>query len=92
MKTFLTALLILSAVVGFVFWNAWDLRQTLREMIELTDTLPAEASEFEKNASNEETIETLWQLWEREFPRIASTGGYSNSNRADGFAVRCARE
>ena len=83
MKTFIVSLLLLTLTLAFVIWNAWDLNKTLDSMLDLTQALPKESATFRKNTENEKLLDTLWQLWDKNFNRLTVTTGYSNCNRAD---------
>ena len=83
MKTFIAALVILTAIFGLVIWNTLDLQKTLDEMLSLTEALPTEASDFTQSEETTATVDRLYTLWDREFTRIAFTSGYENCNRAD---------
>ena len=83
MKTFLVALVILVLVIGFVIWNALDLKKTFEELLTITEALPAEASEFQKDEATREKVDALWRIWDKKFARITFTNGYENCNRAD---------
>ncbi len=83
MKTFLIALCLFFLTMSFVVWNTWDLQKTYHEMLRLAEALPTEASDFRQDAETEALVQTLYHLWDRQFPRIALTGGYENYNRAD---------
>jgi len=53
-------------------------------MLELTETLPQTEKDFEQlSPDTEETVRQLIGLWDREFPFIAFTAGYENTNRCD---------
>ena len=83
MKTFIAALIILSAIVGFVIWNTIDLQKTLGEMLKITEALPMEAKDFKKDGETLALVNTLYSLWDQKMGRIVFTGGYDNCNRAD---------
>ena len=83
MKTFIIALIILAAVIGFIIWNTLDLQKTFDEMLSLAEALPCEAHDFKQNAETQATVDKLCQLWDKQFNRIAFTSGYENCNRAD---------
>ncbi len=83
MKTFIVALCLLALIVGFVVWNTMDLHRIFDEMIAIAEALPVNADEFEKDAENDVRVDELYRLWDKNFSRIAFTGGYENINRAD---------
>ena len=83
MKTFIAAIVILSAIIGFVIWNTIDLQKTLGEMLEITEALPLEAKDFKKDEETRALVDKLYNLWDKKMGRIVFTGGYDNCNRAD---------
>jgi len=84
MKTFVVAILLISAVFTFVLCNAYYIGGKIDALLEIAETLPADARAFEADyAKTEETINRLWQMWNESFNRIAFTTGYENINRAD---------
>lgn len=83
MKTFIAAITILVFITGFIFWNAWDIHRTLTTMLTLTEALPTEATEFEKNDQNDMILSGLTSLWEQKLNRIALTITYSQYYRTD---------
>ena len=83
MKTFIAAIVILSAIIGFVIWNTIDLQKTLGEMLEITEALPLEAKDFKKDDETRALVDKLYNLWDKKMGRIVFTGGYDNCNRAD---------
>ncbi len=83
MKTFIAALCLFAATLGFVIWNTIDLQMTYQEMLTLTEQLPFDAEDFQQTPQNEETLETLYRLWDKKFSRLVITSAYENLNRAD---------
>ncbi len=83
MKTFIAALCLFAVTLGFVIWNTVDLQKTFEEMIALTEELPFDAEDFKKDSETEETVEKLYRLWDKKFPRLVIISAYENLNRAD---------
>ncbi len=84
MKTFIASLLLISAVLTFVICNSCYIGGKIDELLEIAETLPADADAFEAGKDTlEEDMERLWQMWDESFNRIAFTAGYDNINRAD---------
>ena len=54
----------------------------------LTNQIIAFLTQFDENdPATKEQMEALWQLWDKNFNRIAFTSGYENIDRADDAAV-----
>lgn len=84
MKTFIVALLLFGTVLTFVICNAFYIGKKIDSLLEIAESLPADASTFEAEYAEIETdIARLWQIWDESFNRIAFTTGYDNINRAD---------
>ena len=84
MKSFLIAILLIASVSLFVCFHAHRTASAIDEMLVLIENLPqsgtAFASAYEAAAPS---VHQLVALWDREFPRIAFTAGYENTNRCD---------
>ena len=88
MKTFIVSLILASLAFGFVVWNSVCISAKLDNLLELAEALPADADAFDENdPATKEHMEALWQLWDKNFNRIAFTSGYENIDRADDAAV-----
>lgn len=84
MKTFIVAILLISAVFTFVICNAYYIGGKIDALLEIAEALPADARTFEDSyTGTEEDMNRLWQMWDESFNRIAFTTGYDNINRAD---------
>ena len=84
MKTFLASLILAGAVLTFVICNASYIGGKIDDLLALAEALPSTAEAFEaEDPIAKEKMETLWELWDKSFERIAFTSGYDNINRAD---------
>ena len=84
MKSFVFALLLLLSVIVFVSTNAGKTIGCIDEMLALANDLPQTAEEFQNaNPDIEKTVHSLVDLWDREFPILAFTAGYENTDRCD---------
>lgn len=82
MKSFIVAWILLFCVICFVSINAFITVRAIDEMTALTETIPLSVDEilYETDA---EKVRTLSALWDRYFPYIAFTAGYTNTERCD---------
>ena len=72
MKTFIASLLLISAVLTFVICNSCYIGGKIDALLEIAETLPADADAFEAGKDTlEEDMERLWQMWDESFNRIA---------------------
>lgn len=84
MKTFIASLLLISAVLTFVICNSCYIGGKIDALLEIAEMLPADADAFETGKDTlEDSMDLLWQMWDKSFNRIAFTAGYDNINRAD---------
>ena len=83
MKSFLLAILLLSIVSLFVLSNARKTVLRIDEMLSITTALPKTEEAFSSAEDIDNDIFTLIDLWDQEFPKIARTAGYANTNRCD---------
>ena len=83
MKSFLLAILLLSIVSLFVLSNARKTILRIDEMLSITTALPKTEEAFSSAEDIDNDIFTLIDLWDQEFPKIARTAGYANTNRCD---------
>ena len=83
MRSFIFAVFLLSAVTVFTAINAVQTVRRIDEMLALADTLPKNEEEFSSAEDIDKSVLALIELWDREFPAIALTAGYDNTNRCD---------
>ena len=83
MRSFIFAVFLLSAVTVFTAINAVQTVRRIDEMLALADTLPKNEEEFSSAEDIDKNVLALIELWDREFPAIAFTAGYDNTNRCD---------
>lgn len=83
MKSFLLAIILLLTVTLFVSINAGKTVSRIDEMLRIANTLPKTEDAFlsAEDIGNEVLI--LIELWDQDFPKIARTAGYANTNRCD---------
>ena len=83
MKSFILAVFLISAVTVFITVNSVQTVQRIDEMLALTDALPKNEEAFASAEHIDKNVLALIELWDREFPAIAFTAGYDNTNRCD---------
>ena len=83
MKSFILASILLLSVALFITVNAVKTVRRIDEMMSIADTLPKSEEEFSTTKNIENNVLALIALWDREFPAIAFTAGYDNTNRCD---------
>ena len=83
MKSFLLAIILLLTVTLFVSINAGKTVSRIDEMLRIANALPKTEDAFlsAEDIGNEVLI--LIELWDQDFPKIARTAGYANTNRCD---------
>lgn len=83
MKSFVIALFLLFAVGLFATVNSIQTVARIDKLLNLAQTLPHTEEAFSRNADVKETVSALIALWDREFPAIAFSAGYQNTDRCD---------
>ena len=83
MKSFLLAILLLLTVSLFVLINAGKTVLRIDEMLRIATALPKTEEAFLSAENIGDDIFALIDLWDQEFPKIARTAGYTNTNRCD---------
>ena len=83
MKSFLLAILLLLTVTLFVSVNARKTVSRIDEMLRIANALPKTEEAFLSAGDISDDVFALIDLWDQEFPKIARTAGYANTNRCD---------
>ena len=83
MKSFILAIFLLLSVSLFVFINAGRTTARIDEMLRIANSLPKTEAAFLSADGIGNDVSALIGLWDREFPEIARTAGYANTNRCD---------
>ena len=83
MKSFLLAIVLLLTVSLFVSVNAGKTVLRIDEMLSIANALPKTEEAFLSAENISDDIFALIDLWDQEFPKIARTAGYANTNRCD---------
>ena len=83
MKSFVFAVFLLSAVTLFITVNSAKTVERIDTMLALADVLPKSEEDFSAAECIDGDVLALVELWDREFPAIAFTAGYDNTNRCD---------
>ncbi|MBQ8495842.1 MAG: hypothetical protein IJ489_00095 [Clostridia bacterium] len=82
MRSFIIAWVLLFSVILFVSLNAFVTVRAIDEMTALAETIPLSANDISYE-TDAEKVHTLAALWDRWFPYIAFTAGYTNTERCD---------
>ena len=83
MKSFLLAIVLLLTVSLFVSVNAGKTVSRIDEMLSIANTLPKTEEAFASAEDIGNNVLILIDLWDQDFPKIARTAGYANTNRCD---------
>lgn len=84
MKTFICALVIVFALCGCVVLNMISINKTIDEMLDIACSVPERDSDISEDFSDiSESVEKLWELWDKKIAKLAFTVGYDDINRAD---------
>ena len=83
MKSFIFALFLLLCITLFVTVNARQTVNSIDKMLDIANSLPKYAEEFALAGHIEDDVFALISLWDREFPLLVFTAGYTNTNRCD---------
>ena len=83
MKSFLSAIFLSLTVCLFVSINASKTVFRIDEMLHIANTLPKTEEAFSSADDINRDVSMLIDLWDHEFPKIARTAGYANTNRCD---------
>lgn len=83
MKSFIMAIFLLLIVSLFVFVNAGKTVARIDEMLHIANSLPKTEEAFLSAADISDEVSGLVDLWNRDYPKIARTAGYANTNRCD---------
>ena len=83
MKSFLLAIVLLLTVSLFVSVNAGKTVSRIDEMLSIANTLPKTEEAFASAEDIGNDVLILIDLWDQDFPKIARTAGYANTNRCD---------
>jgi hypothetical protein len=83
MKSFIFALLLLLAVSLFATVHSVRTVARIDNLLKLADTLPTSEEAITASSAVTENVTALIALWDREFPAIAFSVGYQNTDRCD---------
>jgi hypothetical protein len=83
MKSFILAIFLLLSVSLFVFVNAGKTVCRIDEILRIANKLPKTEESFLSADDISNDVFHLIDLWNQEFPKIARTAGYANTNRCD---------
>lgn len=83
MKSFIIALFLLVTVGIFVTVTSLKTVNRIEALLEIAERLPKTADAFFHADNISKDVNTLIDLWDKEFPIIVCTAGYENTNRCD---------
>ena len=83
MKSFLLAIFLLLSVSLFVSVNAGKTVFRIDDILCIANALPKTEEAFLSAGNIGNDVFALIDLWDQEFPKIARTAGYANTNRCD---------
>ncbi len=84
MKTFICALVIVFVLCGCVVLNMFSINKTIDEMLDIACSVPERGNDISEDFSDiSESVEKLWELWDKKIAKLAFTVGYDDINRAD---------
>ena len=84
MKTFISVLVIFALMCTFIFTNSFLVSKKLSEMLEIANSLPKSAPEFEANKKETaEKTEKLRKLWHESIKKLSYVASYELLDRTD---------
>ena len=84
MKSFVFCIILFALITAGVIWNMHYIHSIIDELIEYAENLPQSIEELETNPEKyTETVENLYNLWDKKVNRISYTVGYGRIDYTD---------